>query len=106
MIDNVSSNDLITYKLQSPLEVSGIEWLSLRNHIPFMAYFIQLTLGAFMRSRSVTGRIKSCETLDHNQQLGEYESIDFGNSQRHRKEGNARINKVSAITAGLATIIE
>jgi hypothetical protein len=63
-------------------------------------------LGAFMSSLSVKGRTKSWEAHVRDQQLGEYESIDIGKSQRLRKEGNARINKVSAMRPGLAKIIQ
>jgi len=96
----------MTHELQSTLEASGIEWPALRNHIPCMAHVIQLALGAFMSSLSVKGRTKSWEAHERNQQFGENESIDIGKSQRHRKEGNARINKVSAMKPGLAKIIE
>ena len=63
-------------------------------------------LGAFMSSLGVKGRTKSWEAHERNQQFGENESIDIGKSQRLRKEGNARINKVSAMKPGLAKIIE
>jgi len=43
---------------------------------------------------------------EHDQQFGVNESIDIGKSQRLRKEGNARINKMSAMSQGLAMIIE
>jgi len=59
-----------------------------------------------MSSLGVKGRIKSWEAHEHDQQFGENESIDIGKSQRLRKEGNARINKVSAMRPGLAKIIE
>jgi hypothetical protein len=38
--------------------------------------------------------------------LGENETIDIGKSQQLPKEGNARIDKVSAMRSGLAKIIE
>jgi len=104
--DNASSNYSMTRELQSTLEASGIEWLALRNHVPCMALFIQLSLGAFRSSLGVKGRTKSCETHECNQQFGENESIDVGKSQRLRKEGNARINKVSAMRPGFAKVIE
>jgi len=59
-----------------------------------------------MSSLSVKGRTKLWETHEHDQQFGENESIDIGKSQRLWKEGNARINKVSAMRPGLAKIIE
>jgi hypothetical protein len=104
--DNASSKYSMTRELQSTLEASGIEWPALRNRIPCMAHVIQLALGAFMSSLGVKGRTKSWEAHERDQQFGENESIDIGNSQRLRKEGNARINKVSAMKPGLAKIIE
>jgi len=96
----------MTCKLQSTLEASGIERPALRNHIPCMAHVIQLAVGAFMSSLGVKGRTKSWEAHERDQQYGENESIDIGKSQRLWKEGNARINKVSAMRPGLAKIIE
>jgi len=104
--DNASSNCSMTRELQSRLEASGIGWPPLRNHIPCMADVIQLALGAFMISFGVKGHTKSWEAHERDQQFGENESIDIGKSQRLRKEGNARINKVSAMRPGLAKIIE
>jgi len=71
-----------------------------------MAHVLQLALGAIMSSLSVKGRTKSSEAHERNQQFGENESMDIGKSQRLRKEGNARINMVLALRAGLANIIE
>jgi len=105
-MDNASSNYSMTRELQSTLEAAGIEWPALRNHIPCMAHVIQLALGAFMSSLGVKGRTKSWEAHERDQQFGENESMDIGKSQRLRKEGNARINKVSAMKPGLAKIIE
>jgi len=104
--DNASSNYSMSHELQSTLEASGIEWPALRNHIPCMAHVIQLASGAFMSSLGVKGRTKSWETHERDQQFGENESTDIGKSQRLRKEGNARINKVSAMRPGLAKRIE
>jgi hypothetical protein len=81
-------------------------WPALRNHIPCMAHVIQLAICAFRRCLGVKGRTKSWEAHEHDEQFGENESIDIGKSQRLRKEGNARINKVSARRPGLAKIIE
>jgi len=101
------SNYSMTCDLQSTLEASAIKWPAWRNHIPCMAYVIQLALGAFRSSLSAKGRTKSWEAhAERDQQFGENESIDIGKSQRLRKEGNARINKVSAMGLGLAKIIE
>jgi len=106
MTDNASSNYSMTRELQSTLDASGIEWPALRNHIPWMAHVIQLALGAFMSSLGVKGHTKSWEAHQRDQQFGENESINIGKSQRLRTEGNARINKVSAMRPGLAKKIE
>jgi len=96
----------MTRELQSTLEASGIEWQPLRNHIACMAHVIQVSLGAFMSRLGVKGRTKSCEAHEHDQKFGQNERMDIGKSQRLRKEDNAIINKVSAMSAGLAKIIE
>jgi hypothetical protein len=92
--------------LQSTLDAPGIEWPELRNHIPWMVHVIQLSSGAFMSSLGMKGCTKSWEAHERDQQFGLNESIDVGNSQWLRKEGNARISKVSAMRLGLAKIIE
>jgi hypothetical protein len=104
--DNASSNYLMTRELQFSPEASAIEWPALRNHLPCMAHVIQLALGAFMRCLSVKGRTKCWEAHERDQQFGKNENIDIGKSQRLRKEGNARINKMLAMRSGLAKIIE
>jgi hypothetical protein len=71
-----------------------------------MAHVIQLALAAFKSSLRVKGCTKSWEAHERDQQFGENESTDIGKSQRHPKEGNVRINKLSAIKPGLANIIE
>jgi len=96
----------MTQELQSTLVAFHIVWPALRNHIPCMAHIIQLALGAFMSSLSVTSRTMSWYAHERNQHVGENESIDIAKSQRHRKEGNAWIDKVLAIRPGLATILE
>jgi len=93
-------------KLQTTYEASGIVWPALRNHIPFIAHLIQLALGASKRTLGVKGRTKSWEAHERDQQFGENESTDIGKSQRLRKEGNARTNKVSAMRPGLTKILE
>jgi len=65
-----------------------------------------VAVGAFIRSLGVKGRTKSLEAHERNQQFGDNESIDIGKSQRLRKEGNARIIKVSAMRPDLAKILE
>jgi hypothetical protein len=71
-----------------------------------MAHIIQLASGAFMCSLSVEGLTKSWEANERDQQFGENKSIHIGKSQRLRKEGNTRINKVSAMEPVEAKIIE
>jgi len=95
----------MTHELQSTLEATGIESRTLRNHIPCRAHDIQLDLGMFMSCLGVKGCTKSWEAHERDSQFGEDESSDIGKSQRLRKEGNARMNKVSAISVGLAKII-
>jgi hypothetical protein len=104
--DNDSSSYSMTRELQSTPEASGIGRPALRSHIPYMAHVIQLALGGFMSSLGVKGRMKSWEAHERDEKFGENESIDIGKSQRLRKEGNARINKVSAMRPGVAKIIE
>jgi len=96
----------MTRELKSTHEASGIEWPALRNHIPCMARVIQLALGTFMSSLGVKGCTKCWEAHEPDQQFGENESVDIGKLQRLRKEGNAGINKVSAMKPGLVKIIE
>jgi len=70
---------------------------ALHKYIYFKESIPLTGLGAFMSSLGVKGRTKSWEAHERNQQFGENESIDVGKSQRLRKEGNARINKVLAM---------
>jgi len=95
----------MTCKLQLTLEASGIEWPAWRNHVLCMAHIIQLAWGAFIISLGVKDPTKSQEAHEHDQQFGENEIIDIGKSQRLRKKGNPRNNKVSAMRPGLAKII-
>jgi hypothetical protein len=104
--DNASSNYSMTRELQSTLEAFGMEWPALRNHIPCMAPVIQLALGALISSLGVKGGKKSLEAHERDQRFEGNENRDIGKSQRLRKEGNARINKVSAMRPGLAKRIE
>jgi len=104
--DNASSNYSMTHKSQSRPEASGLEWPALRKHIPCMAYAIQLALAAFISSLGVKGHNKSWKYHERDQQFGENESIDIGKNKRLRKEGNARIIKVSAMRPGFAKKIE
>jgi len=71
-----------------------------------MMHVIQLALGTFMSTLGVKDRTKSWEAHEHDQQFGGNKCTHIGKSQRLRKEGNARINKVSARRPGSAKIIE
>jgi hypothetical protein len=104
--NNHSFHYSMTGELQSTLEVAGIGWPTLRNNIPCMAHISQLAFGAFLSSFSVKGHPKSWEAHEPNYRFGDIESIDIGKSQRLRKGGNARINKVLAPNPGLVTIVE
>jgi len=71
-----------------------------------MAHVIQLALGAFISCLGVKGLTKTWEAHERDQQFGENTSPDIWSSQWLREEGNARINKVSAMRPGLAKIID
>jgi len=96
----------MTRELLSTLEASGIWWPAMRNRISCMANVIQLAYSAFMSNPGVTGRTKSLEAHERDQQFGEKESTDIGKSQWQRNRGNARIHNMSAMRPGLAKIIE
>jgi len=96
----------MTCHLHQSFETSGIELSALRNHIPCMANVIQWALGAFLSNPGVKCCTKLWEAHEMNQQFGWNECIDIGKSQSLHKEGNTRINMVSAMRPGLAKIIE
>jgi len=104
--DNGSANYLMTPELQPPLDHSGFQWPAMRNHIVCMAHIVRCALCGFISSLGVIGRTKSLEAHKHNQQFGEIKSTVIGKSQRLGKDGNARINKVSALRLVLGKIIE
>jgi len=62
-----------------------------------MAHIILPALGAFMSSLGVKCLTKFWEAHERDQQFGENESLDIGKSQSVQKEGNARIDEVSAM---------
>jgi len=103
--DNDSLYYSIPWELQLTLQSCGIELAALRNHIPCMAHDIEHAVHAFMSSLGVKGRTKSWEAYEHVQQFGEHQCTDTGKSQNVRKEGNARIYKLSEIKPGLPKII-
>ena len=96
----------MTQELQSTLEASSVWCPALRNQIRCLAHVKQLALGAILSSLGVKGLNKSWEANERDQQFGENQRIDIGKSQRLRKEGNARVHKVSAMKLGLAEIIQ
>ena len=104
--NNAFSNYSMSRELQSTLHTFGIELPALRNHIPYMAHIILLALGAFMRRLSIKGHTKYWEARERDGHCGENECINIRKSQRLQKEGNGRINKVSAMRSGFAKIIE
>jgi hypothetical protein len=71
-----------------------------------MTHIMLLALGAFISTVVGQDCIKSWEAHEPEQQFGEYESVDIWKSKTLQKEGNARINKVSAMRPGLAKMIE
>jgi len=101
-----SSNYLITCKLQFTNVTSGIDRPTMMNPKPDMAHVMQIALCAFRICLSVNSHIKSWKTSECNSQFGENETTDIGTSVRLRKEGNARINKLCAISPGLAKMIK
>ena len=62
-----------------------------------MAHDVLLALGSFMSSLRVNGRTKSWEAHECKQQYGENDTTYIGKRQTLRNDGNARINKVSAM---------
>jgi len=87
----------MTRELQSTVEASGIIWPEMRNHILCMVNVIQRVLGGFMNNLGGNGRTMSSEAHECDWQLEENASTDIGKSQRLQKEGNGRIQKVSAM---------
>jgi hypothetical protein len=63
-------------------------------------------LGAFLSCLGAKGRSKCSKSHERDQQFEQNHAIDIGKSQRLRKEGNPRINKMSAMRPGWAKIIE
>ena len=54
--DGASNNKILTQALNNPLGSLSIEWSPIENHIPCMAYVVQLILGAFMSSIKVKSK--------------------------------------------------
>jgi len=96
----------MTRELHSTLPACRIEQPALIIHIPCMEHVIHLSLGAFMNSLGVNGHTKSWAAHQRDYQFGENGIIDIGKSQSLRKEGNGRINELSAMRPSLAKIIE
>jgi len=96
----------MTREWPSTLVASGISLPDLWNHIPCMVYIMPLAAGQFISSHGVWGHMKSWKAHEHNHRSAENNRIDIGNCQQLWKEGNARINKVSAMRAALAKIVQ
>jgi hypothetical protein len=103
--DDASQNHSKPCVPQSTLVASRIQRNAWKKHIRCMEHSIQQPVGAIMSSLGETGRTKSLKSRLYDQQYGENKYMDIGKSQRLRTEGNARINKVSAMRQGLARII-
>jgi hypothetical protein len=104
-IDNASSNESITLKLQATRECSGIKWPALQNHLSCIADVIQLDFVAFMGRLSVKGSHISGEPPQRYQHCRDNQTTDIGNSQSLRKEGHARTNKAPAVMPRLVIVI-
>jgi hypothetical protein len=102
---NASSNYMMTNKLQSIHEATGIEVPALINHILCMGHIIHLALAVSLCSVSIYGCTKSWEAHEPNQQVEENQSLDFGISQRLWQQGDAEINKGWAVKPCLAKYI-
>jgi len=59
-----------------------------------------------MSSLGIQSHTKTWDAHVRNHQFGENNAIDTAQSERLQKQGNARINNVSAMRQGLAMIIE
>jgi len=71
-------------------------------HHPACFRCIQLALDALMSNLGAREHTMSCEVHEYDQQFGENECSEIGHYQRLQKEGNARINMVSAMRPGSA----
>jgi len=78
----------------------------MRIHIPCMAHVIEHALGTCMTSLGLKGCTKSWEAHERDLQFRHNESTVIAKRQRLRKEGNAWVNKVSAMWPGFAKILE
>jgi len=106
ILDNAGSNFSLTWGIQLILEASGIESPALSNHIPWRLHVIQLASGTYMSSLGANNHTKYWEAHERDQQCGENESIDIRKSQRLRKEDNATIDNVSAMSPAFPKITE
>lgn len=106
LTNNTFSNYSVTQEVQPTVQASGIGWRALRNTITCMAHIVQITSGGFMSSPSANSPTKCWESPEQDQQVGEHQQTAIRKSERLRTEGNARIDRVSAMGAGFASIIE
>jgi hypothetical protein len=98
--DNASSNYWMTRKLLITVAASSSQWPAFRNQTPCIVHIIYLALGVFTASLRVKGCTMSWEAHQCNEQFAQNETTEIGNSQRHQKDVNARINTVSAMKPG------
>jgi len=70
-----------------------------------MLNVIQLALGVLMSSLGVEGHTRSCEWCERDQQDGGHECANIGMSKTVWEEGNARLNKLSAMRPSHAKLI-
>jgi len=89
----------------STIDASGIVSPAMNIRIPCMAHVIQFALSAFLSSFRVDGHTKSWNVQERKQHFGKNACMDTGNSQRLRKNGNARITKMSDMRLRWAKII-
>jgi len=71
----------MTVELQPTLEVSEIEWPTLKMHIPKITHDILLAFSVFMSSLGVKCHTKSWGANECYQQFGETEFTDIGKNQ-------------------------
>jgi hypothetical protein len=106
MNNNAFSNYSMSRIVQSTIEAFHIEWPGLRNDIQCTAHVISLAFSSFMRILRANGSTELWQADECDHHIGENEIMDIGMSQTLRIEGNARINTESALTPGVAKIIE
>lgn len=99
------SNYLITPELSSTIQPCELMWRCIeKSHTMYGAH--HSAFFGWIQEQSWCNRPRiSCEAHVREQQFLDYEIKRHGNIQRHRKEGNVKVNLMSAIRPGLAKII-